>query len=253
MVLSERVAWPEYMEMVRAALVKQAEAIIKQGAALETGSSGGRGGGAAGKEAAARNGGSPGGSDLPRSRGLSGAAAEEAAAGREASAGNEPTPAITPRSPSDCQAAIKAPAGELRRLTLGKTLREATGAGPESWAWFCFDLPAAGPILTVVLDIADGDPDIVVSRGRLPCAEFGLKGSAAAAVAAGAKAAMPTAGPAPLTSGMGGERRDSAAAAGVPGLPGGVGGGGGDGGGEWRASSTHRDLRVVKIFPRDPG
>lgn len=225
MVLSERVAWPEYMDMVRAALTKQAEAIIKQGAALEAGSSGGWGG-AAGGQATEE------------------AAAAATAAASNASAGNEPN-APTPPPPPDRQASESAPAG-VRQLTLGKTLRGTTAAGAESWALFRFDLPTAGPIVTVVLDIADGDPDIVVSKGKLPSTGFGPKESAAAAV----KTTVSTPAPPPPIGGVGGERKHSAAAvAGVPALPGGVGGGGG----EWQASSTHRGLRVVKIFPRDPG
>eukprot|EP00752_Nemacystus_decipiens_P008616 g7695.t1 len=228
MVLSERVAWPEYMDMVRAALAKQADAIIKQGAALETGSSGGRSG--AGCQ--------------PRAAATEGAAATTAA---HVSAGNEPnTP--TPRLPSDCQASDGTPPG-IRELELGKTLRGTTAAGPESWALFRFDLPTAGPILTVVLDIADGDPDIFVSKGKLSFAGLRLEVSAATATPrAGAELNIPSASP---PSRVRGERRESAAAAGVPALPGGGGGGGDDG--EWNASSTHRGLRVVKIFPRDPG
>lgn len=245
MVLSERVAWPEYMDMVRAALTKQAEAIVKQGAALEAGSSGGRGG-AGGKGAAGRNGGVSSGSDVSRPGGQPGASAEEAAAAAEnVPAGNEPTP-IMPRLPSDCQVSSNTPAG-IRQLTFGKTLRGTTAAGPESWVLFRFDLPAAGPILTVVLDIADGDPDIVVSKGKLPNAGFGPKGSASTAVAAGAKAANTTAA-LPPTGGGEETQRDSTAAASVP-----VVQGDGDNHCEWKASSTYRGLHVVKIFPRDPG
>eukprot|EP00903_Cladosiphon_okamuranus_P010537 g9967.t1 len=246
MVLSERVAWPEYMDMIRAALMKQAEAIIKQGAALEAGSSGGRAG--AGEDGAAgRDGDVSSGSDVSRPGGQPGLTVEKAAAAAaNAPARNEAT-AITPRPPSDCQAPDNTPAG-TRQLEFGKTLRGTTIAGPESWALFYFNLPTAGPILTVVLDIADGDPDIVVSKRKLPSAGFGPEDSSATAVAAQAKAAKSTVALSP-TGGRGRGQRDSTAAVGVPMVQ----GGGGEKDGEWKASSTYRGLRVVKILPRDTG
>lgn len=231
--------------MVRAALTKQAEAIIRQGAALEAGSSGGRGG-AGGTGVAGRNGDCSSSSDLSRPGGQPGqAAAEEVTAAASVPAVKEPTNTM-PRPPPDCEVSDSTPAG-ARQLTLGKILRGTTAAGRESWALFRFNLTTAGPILTFVLDIVDGDPDIVVCKGRIASARFGLKGCSGAAVAAGAKSTVTTVAPQP-TRGTEGERKDSATASGVQG-----GVGGSDDGGEWKASSTHRGLRVVKIFPRDPG
>lgn len=252
MVLSERVAWPEYMEMVRAALAKQAEAIIKQGAALESGSIGGRGG--AGEQGSAgRNDDGVSGGDLSRPGGQPGAAAAEDPASTNVCSGNDPAP-LTPRQPSDCQDLETATAtAEIRRLTLGKTLRGTTAGGPESWSLFRFELPSAGPILTIVLDIADGEPDVVVSRGASPSAGLCPQDTAVVSSAVGANGNVLTVG-APSAGGAEGERGDSTAAlVGMPMLPRSVGGGVGGDGGKWKASATHRDLRVVKIFPRDPG
>ncbi len=280
MVLSERVAWPEYMGLVRAALAKQAEAIIKQGAALEAGSSGGRegggqGGGAgesgedlAGQVGSSSSPASPGPppagggvseqrhrpdrneqergtNEPPRPPGSSGAAtAAPAAAPARPLAGNESNCSTPPpsSSPSNSQLAGRQPSA-IRQLTLGKVLRGTTAAGPEAWALFCFDLQAAGPVITVVLDVVDGDPDIVVSKGGLPSLGPHATCSGAAAPAEGA----------PLSIGTSREELRDPAGAIVP-VPPPAGGEGGTnvGGGRWRASSAHRGLRVVKIFPRDP-
>lgn len=286
MVLSERVAWPEYMGLVRAALAKQAEAIIKQGAALEAGSSGGREGGTgeSGDDSAGQNessrpaspglnpAGGGGGeqrhrpdrndqerqpraavdrgsvgagsrSNAPsRSPGSSGATAAPVAAPANLLYGTESSSLSLSSSPLNAQLSGGHPA-EIRQLTLGKVLRGTTAAGPESWALFRFDLQAAGPIITVVLDIVDGDPDIVVSKGGLPSPGLHATSSGAAAPAEGAPVPIRTAGKEP---------RDPWGAV-VP-VPPPAGGDGGTnvGVGRWRASSAHRGLRVVKIFPRDP-
>lgn len=260
MVLSERVAWPEYMNMVRAALVAQADAIIKQGAALEA-SSGTRGGngacdgngggsdeggtravisssenitavlnpsqrlqtpGNAPEFVAQRGHGSGGGSDIVRgdeqqrstarktenmsdvvrTREPSGALA--AAGEAESISGAYPPPMTSPSHRSEQRAAAgTGPEVKIRPVKLGRTVRGTTDVGPESWALFRFDLPSTGVIVTVVLEVADGDPEIMVTRGVLP--SLGPDETA----------------------------RD-----------------GGDGSG-WKSSSTQRDLHVVKIFPRD--
>ncbi|CAM9258655.1 unnamed protein product [Ectocarpus sp. 4 AP-2014] len=259
MVLSERVAWPEYMNMVRAALVAQADAIIKQGAAREA-SSGTRGGNGAcdgngggsdegrthavtsssenitsvlnpsqrlqtpgnAHEFVAQGGhGSGGGSDIVRgeeqqrstarktenmsdvvrSRDPSGAVAAAGAA--ESISGAYPPPMTSPSHRSEQRAATTGPEVKIRPVKLGRTMRGTTDVGPESWALFRFDLPSTGVIVTVVLEVDDGDPEIMVTRGVLP-----------------------SLGP------------DETARYG-----GGVSG--------WKSSSTQRDLHVVKIFPRD--
>jgi len=246
MVLSERVAWPEYMGLVRSALAKQAEAIIKQGAALEAGSSGGREGGTgeSGDDSAGQNEssrpavdrGSVGAgsrSNAPsRSPDSSGATAAPVAAPANLFYGTESSSLSLSSSPLNAQLSGGHPA-EIRQLTLGKVLRGTTAAGPESWALFRFNLQVAGPILTVVLDIFDGDPDIVVSKGRLPSTV--VQATSSGAVASAEWAPLP---------------RDPGTAV-LP-LPAGDEGGTNSGGRCWRASPAHRGLRVVKIFPRDP-
>ncbi|CAM9653059.1 unnamed protein product [Ectocarpus sp. 12 AP-2014] len=259
MVLSERVAWPEYMNIVKAALVAQADAIIRQGAALEASSST-RGGNAAcdgngggsdegrttavtsssenitavlnpsqrlqtpgnAHEFVAQGGrGSGGGSDIVRGeeqqrsparktenmsdvvrlRDPSGAVA---AAGAAESISGAYTPTTTsPSHRSEQRAAATGPEVKIRPIKLGRTVPATTDVGPESWALFRFDLPSTGVIVTVVLEVADGDPEIMVTRGVLP--SLGPDETA----------------------------RD-----------------GGDLSG-WKSSSTQRDLHVVKIFPRD--
>ncbi|CAM9167030.1 unnamed protein product, partial [Laminaria digitata] len=81
-------------------------------------------------------------------------------------------------------------------LAFGVTLRGKTLPGPDARSLFCFDLPSPGPVITIVLDGIDGDPEMFVSRGRVP---------------RGAR------------------------------------------GGHWTSSSTYGTLRVMKIFPHDPG
>ncbi|CAM9261120.1 unnamed protein product, partial [Ectocarpus sp. 8 AP-2014] len=254
MVLSERVAWPEYMNMVRAALVAQADAIIKQGAALEA-SSGTRGGNGAcdgngggsdegrtravtsssenitavlnpaqrlqtpgnAPEFVAQGGhGSGGGFDIVRgeqqqrstarktenTRDPSGAVAAAGAA--ESISGPYPPPVASPSHRSEQRAADGTGAEmKIRPVKLGRTVRGTTDVGPESRAFFSFDLPSTGVIVTVVLEVVDGDPEIMVTRGVLP------------------------------SLGQDEAARDGSDVSG------------------WKSSSTQQDLHVVKIFPRD--
>lgn len=258
MVLSERVAWPDYMDMVRAALVAQADAIIKQGAALEA-SSGTRGGhgacdgggseegrtcavtsssenitavlnpsqrpqtaGNAPEFVAQGGNGSGGGADIVRSeeqqrstarkseniidvvrtRDPSGAAAAAGAA--ESLPGACPPPVTSPSHRSEQRAAAGTGTEvKIRPVKLGKTVRGTTDVGHESWALFHFDLPSTSLIVTVVLEVADGDPEVTVTRG-----------------------VPPSLGPNETA-------RDDGDVSG------------------WKSSCTQRDLHVVKIFPRD--
>lgn len=325
MVLSERVAWPEYMDIVRAALTMQAEAIIKQGAALEAGSSrggivvtgevsgggGGGGGGSRGQQnvsgatptpsvnGSARRtpspglnlgavspestfrggGGGGGGSDeqqqrqtgvhhgssrgeLSRSRDVSGASV--AAASSKVSPGNEDcarssfSPSTTTTSDNHHswnKSAAAAGTADVRLISFGETVRGTTAPGPESWTFFRFNLPSAGPVVTVVLDISDGDPGMVVSRGELPSSPgFGSRNSTAEAFANdGDDDAGVSTGTAREES-----REDSPAATAAAGATAAVvpalaraGGNGGDGC-HLKAAPAHRGLRVVKVFPRHP-
>ncbi|CBN73996.1 hypothetical protein Esi_0009_0188 [Ectocarpus siliculosus] len=254
MVLSERVAWPEYMNMVKAALVAQADAIIKQGVALEA-SSGTRGGNGAcdvngggsdegrtravtsssenitavlnpsqrlqtpgnAPEFVAQGGhGSGGGSDIVRGEQQQRSTARKAentrdpsgvvaAAGAAESINGAYPPPMAPPSHRYEQRAAAGTGAEMkiRPVKLGRTVRGTTGVGPESRAFFRFDLPSTGVIVTVVLEVADGDPEIMVTRGVLP------------------------------SLGQDEAARDGSDVSG------------------WKSSSTQRDLHVVKIFPRD--
>ena len=91
--------------------------------------------------------------------------------------------------------------------------------GPDARSLFCFDLPSPGPVITVVLDGIDGDPELFISRGRVP---LGARGSGATAAAAAAAAETATANVTSVNSG------------------------------DWTNSSTYGTLRVMKIFPHDP-
>lgn len=295
MVLNERVAWPKYMDTVRAALTMQAEAIIKQGAALEAGSS--RGGIVAGEVSdggvraqnadaalapsgniSSRRGPSPGlnigtGTPEPTAQGGSGGgggAEQHSLTGRhhssrgelsrprdlsgvsvaalaELSFGNEGSPHFSPSVPSDNNHPWSTPgaaAADIRQISFGERVQGTTGTELESWTPFRFDLPCAGPVLTVVLDVSDGDPGIVVSKGRLPASMgLGSRNSTAAAVPADAG------GP---TGTSRGETSDCAASTTAAAPPIAQVEDGGDEDYEWKASPTHRGLRVVKIYPRHP-
>lgn len=275
MVLSERVAWPEYMDTIRATLTKQAEAIAKQGAALDacSGSRGGKegvaerrgdsvsGGGAIVKAVPDPWGRDPGSRTAPglaaggvrsfpqsshdlndklgrppaapdgrksgeTSRVLSPSGAESAVTSSPAERSRRPSRREDVAAPPVAAAAI-ATAATAQPLKLGRAVKGTTTAGPESWSLFSFDLPSAGPVLTVVLDAVDGEPEVVVWRARPPPVRTTSQGSTTPKILAERK------------GGGGGPDR-----------------GGGGGGrerlvGEWTASSAHRDVRVVKIYPRD--
>lgn len=100
-------------------------------------------------------------------------------------------------------------------LAFGVTARGKTTPGPDARNLFRFELPSPGPVITVVLDSIDGDPEMFVSRRRVP---RGARGSGAATATAAAATNV--------TSVV-----DS---------------------GDWTNSSTYGTLRVMKIFPHDP-
>lgn len=99
-------------------------------------------------------------------------------------------------------------------IAFGITVRGKTTPGPDPCTLFCFDLPSPGPVLTIVLDGIDGDPELFVSRSRVPP---GGRGSTAAVSEAAATG-----------NGTSADRRD------------------------WTSSTSYGSLRVTKIFPHDP-
>lgn len=252
MVLNERVAWPEFMEMARVALFKQANATIHNHGAAEdptgsgsssrksknrsdtndsgvnttTGSAtakprpslddsciedlrppgihrgGGSGRGGRRGKAALQQQKQP---DHGERRQQDGSALREGLETRGREGGGE----IVTLGGDGSTWGDPPPEATATPLSFGKSFRGTTAAGPDAWNIFRFHLPSTGPVLTVVLDAIDGDPELFVSRGRAP-----WTGSNAAVTAAGAAAAAGT--------------------------------------GDWEGSSKHGLLRVVKIFPHDP-
>lgn len=65
-------------------------------------------------------------------------------------------------------------------LTIGQTLRGTTGAGPNGWSLFRFELPSSGPVLTIVLDAIDGDPELLVSAKKVPTVAAGAAATSVA-------------------------------------------------------------------------
>lgn len=232
MVLSERVAWVEFMEMARAALFNQADD-ADAGMQADAARRGKGGVDDEGKEGAAR-GGTNGGGDGSNagainfdavlvdrsnthnsyndsSNGAGEDSAEKKTTTRHLQQQRSTQPAVA--------AAVAGAAVTICPLTIGRSVRESSAT--DAWTVFRFYIPVPGPVLTVVLDALDGDPELFVSRGRVPAA-------VGAQEDVGMEASM------------------------------GDGGGGGvstpgHGGGDWQASSRKRGtLRVVKIFPHDP-
>ena len=259
MVMNERVAWPEFMAMARAALFKTAGATVnKIGAAADASNginrnstSGGVGAGSAPIATAAgasRGGGGGGAGGGTGSSASSGKEKQESdivthrqkhhhqdgeelrrqdsshasprrekpsrtssatAGGNSRSNGNAVAPSGEEHFPSNEAEIVVVP------LAFGVTVRGKTTPGPDARSLFRFELPSPGPVITVVLDGIDGDPELFISRRRV----------SRGARVSGAATAMPTAA-ANVTSVV-----DSS---------------------DWTSSSTYGTLRVMKIFPHDP-
>lgn len=255
MVLNERVAWVEFMELARAALFKQADATAT-GVQADAANSRGRGVGVV----AEGGGGTSGGrrySNGSSSGSSSGDGSNNAAAAvaiksdavledrsnahnshnnnnknnngiREEDNAKKKTPTITTNTIHQQRHhhSTSTPSGatttkHIRPLTIGRSVRETSAT--DAWTVFKFYLPTAGPVLTVVLDALDGHPELFVSRGRLPSL-MGINDDVE-------MAAVST--------------DDDGEGAGGVSTP-------GDGGSDWQASRTPGTLRVVKIFPHDP-
>lgn len=234
MVMNERVAWPEFMAMARAALFKTAGATVnKLGAEVDAsngtsrkftsgGGVGGGGGGAGGgtgssssskekkegNNAKQRQKHDQDGEELRR-QGSSRAKPSATAAGGSSSSSSNVLAHTREENISGNEGAVI-----VVPLAFGVTLRGKTTPGPEARTLYRFELPSPGPVITVVLDGIDGDPELFVSRGRV---SRGARGSGAATAAAGAANVTPVV--------------DN---------------------GDWTSSSTYGTLRVMKIFPHDP-
>lgn len=231
MVLTERVAWTEYLDMARDALFKQADALTgKQAAADSTTGRTGKGGDSSDAVVPAQgfDGSSDGGNTdsiapgsnpgsvrrlqevlplqhhrQPRQRrqyeeesrhGFRSRGDGDNNYGRSGSASARLRPSLGSITGRDVTVGEDDGLGTVPRIEFGRSYRGMTIAGPEAWSLFRFSLPSIGPVLTIVVDPDDGDPELFVSRGSQPT----------------------------LADGSG-----------------------------WEGSSKHGRLRVVKIFPHD--
>lgn len=249
MVLNERVAWPEFMGMARAALFKNADAsdalcnspknsplAAEDLPAMSTGVNASLGRLDAESDARATNDedarghatgdtslGSRPTSSAPNSCVGATASAKSSCQGGETNGQTETTEQtgtteLITASGKDYGATAKV-------LTIGRTCRGIASADRNSWLLFRFDLPAIGPVLTTVLDPIDSDMELFVSRGGVP--------TAPAQITAGQVKMPPTA------------ELSSATATGVTAAPTFTS--------DWEGfASKIGKPRVVKILPQDP-